>query len=351
VKSILAACSLALALTACSDIEPGRSNDVAPLIAGLTVQVIGTSQLAAIQSYVGTVESPDRALIAARIDGRVSRIVVREGDRVGAGALLLSIEGNVAADRLTEAIGMRESAAARLRLSEQTYARYQQLRQAEAVTPQEMDRVAAEFEQAREGLKAAEAAVGQARTAVSFTQVTAPYAARVVRREVEVGSTVLPGTPLLVLDRLGGWQVRIDVPEAEVAGFAVGDALGVEIPSLNRSFPGRVAEIYPAADPGSRSFQLKVDLPADAPLSAGLFARVGRSAATSATLLVPKAAIVLRGQLTGLYVVEEGVLHFRLVKIGRTVSDRVEILSGLNAGESVVTGGVERARGGARVGG
>jgi RND family efflux transporter MFP subunit len=351
VKQILLFISAALLLSACSDIEPGRSNGDAPQVSGLTVQVVGTSQLAAIQSYVGTVESPDRAQLAARIDGRVSRVAVREGDRVAAGTLLLTIEGNVAGDRLSESEGMRQAAAARLRLAERTHARYQQLRAAEAVTPQELDRVEAELEQAREGLKTAEAAVGQARTAVAMTQIKAPFAARVVRREVEVGSTVLPGSPLLVLDRLGGWQVRIDVPEAEAGGFAVGDLLSVEIPSSGQNFSGKVAEIQPAADTGSRSFRVKVDLPSNAPVSSGLFARVGRTAETSATLLVPQSAIVERGQLTGLYVVEQGVLRFRLVKIGRKVGDRVEILSGLNPGESVVTAGAERARSGARVGG
>lgn len=340
-----------LLLTACSDIEPGRTVGETAPINGLTVQTIGTSQLSAVQTYVGTVESPDRAQIAARIDGRISRITVREGDQVPAGTLLLTIEGNVAADRLTETQGLWQAAAARLRLAEQTHARYQQLRQAEAVTPQELDRVEAELAQAREGYKAAEAAVGQARTAVSLTQVTAPYPARVVKRSVEVGTTVLPGTPLLVLDRLGGWQVRIDVPEAEVGRFALGDPLGVDIPASGHSFAGRVAEIQPAADPGSRSFRVKVDLPPDAPVSAGLFARVGRTAETSATLLVPRSAIVVRGQLTGLYVVENDILRFRLVKTGRQVGDRVEILSGLRPGEQVVTGGAERARGGARVGG
>lgn len=341
-----------LLLTACGgDIAPGHSAKEPQVVTGLTVERVGSATVAAQQSYIGTVESPDRAQIAARIDGRISRIAVREGEQVPAGALLMTIEGNVAANRLAEADGQRQVAAARLKLAEQTESRFRQLRQVEAVTPQEMDRVEAELVQAREGLKAADAAVGQARTTVALTRITAPYAARVVERSVEVGSTVLPGTPLLVLDRIGGWQVHIEVPEAEIARFAIGDALQVEIPSTSRTFSGQVAEIQAAADPTSRSFGVKLQLPADAPLTAGFFARVGHATTSSTTLLVPQTALVVRGQLSGLFVVEQGVLRFRLVKTGRQIGNQVEILSGLTVGENIVTGGADRASSGAKVGG
>jgi multidrug efflux pump subunit AcrA (membrane-fusion protein) len=86
-------------------------------------------------------------------------------------------------------------------------------------------------------------------------------------------------------------------------------------------------------------------------LAAGLYARVNVPGEARPMLLVPAAAVVYRGQLTGIYVVEEKILHYRLVKTGRTQGARVEILSGLNPGETIVTGGTVRARTGARVGG
>ena len=104
----------------------------------------------------------------------------------------------------------------------------------------------------------------------------------------------------------------------------------------------------PGADPGSRSFQVKATLPDDPQLAAGLFARAAHAGGTSDTLLLPSAAVVTRGQLTGVYVVEDGRLRWRLVKTGRAVGDRLEVLSGLGAGEKVVTAGVDRAVSGAR---
>lgn len=340
-----------LLLAACGgEVEPGRSSAEAPVVTGLTLQLVGPSALAARQDYVGSVESSDRATLTARIDGRVGRIAVREGETVAAGALLLTIEGNAAAPRLAEAEGLRQAAAARLSLAEKTAARFRQLHAAEAVTAQEMDRVESELLQAREGVRAADAAVAQAQTFVAQTRVTAPYAARVVQRSVEVGSTVLPGSPLLVLDRAGDWQVRLSVPESEIGGLALGDELNVEIPARQLTLSGRVVELQPASDPGSRSFQVKLALPAQAQLSAGLFARVGRSAPSGEALLLPMSAVVTRGQLAGIFVVDQQLLRFRLVKTGRQVGENVEILSGLTSGETVVVGGLERARSGARVG-
>jgi RND family efflux transporter MFP subunit len=315
----------------------------------LGIQGVGVEALPGAQFFVGTVESLDRGQLAARIDGRVDSLRVKAGERVAAGTLLLTITDTPAGGRLAETESARRGAAAQLQLAEQTLARYRQLQASEAVTPQEFDRVASAAETARNALQAAEAAVAQARTVAGYTRVTAPYAARIARVEVEVGSTVLPGTPLLVLDRTGGWQARLDCPETLSGRMLPGTVLQIEVPAIGRTFPATVAEAQPATDPGSRSFQVKATLPDDPALAAGLFARASHATAVSDTLLLPATALVTRGQLTGVYVVEEGRLHLRLVKTGRRVDGRFEVLAGLSPGEQVVTSGVERAVNGARV--
>ncbi|MHB8708107.1 MAG: efflux RND transporter periplasmic adaptor subunit [Desulfuromonadales bacterium] len=342
---------LALALLAAcgSDIAPGRTAAEPPAVKGLGIQTLGSEALPGTHFFVGTIESLDRATLIARLDGRIGSLAVKAGDRVAAGALLLTIVDTPTGPRLHEADSTRRSAASRLELAEQTLARYRKLQASEAVTPLEFDRVSSEAEQARAGLRAAEAAVEQARTTAGYARLTAPFAARVARTEVEVGATVFPGTPLLVLDRSGGWQVRLDCPEALAGQIRPGTGLNVEVPALQRTFPATVSEVEPAADPASRSFQIKAGLPDDPQLAAGLFARAAHAAATADTLLLPAAAVVTRGQLTGVYVVEDGRLHWRLVKTGRAVDGRFEVLAGLSSGEQVVISGVEKAVSGARV--
>lgn len=339
--SLLAACG--------SDIDPGRTAAEPPAVTGLGLATLGSEALPGAQFFVGTVESLDRAVLTARLDGRIGALKVKAGDTVKAGAVLLTIVDNPAGQRLAEADSARGSAAARLQLAEQTLARYQKLKAGEAVTPLEFDRVVSEAEQARGALRAAEAAVDQARTMAGYAQVTAPYAARVASTSVEAGATVFPGTPLLALDRSGGWQVRLACPEALTGRIVPGTTLNVEIPSLQRTLVASVTEVEPAADPASRSFQVKAALPDDPQLAAGLYARAAHAGGTADTLLLPAAALVTRGQLTGVYVVADGRLHWRLVRTGRALGDRFEVLAGLGVGEQVVVSGTERAVNGARV--
>jgi RND family efflux transporter MFP subunit len=355
---------LPLFLVACgSDIEPGRTEAGGESIKGLVLAKVTASNQAGGESYVGTVESSDRGTLAARIDGRVSRMLVAEGARVEAGQVLLEITDNPASDRLkeseaalAEARGAAAAAGARQVLAAKTHERFQRLFSREAVTPQEFDQVSAELEMANQGLagakagvRRAEAAVAVASTAFDHTRITAPYAGVVAGRMVQEGSTVLPGAPLLVLDRVGPSLVRADLPLALTGRIAIGDSFLVEIPALQKQLAGTVREVISAADPASRSFQVKVELTTDESLVPGLFARVRPAGGGEPALLVPASAIVTRGQLTAVYVVANQTLHYRLVKIGRRIGSQVEILSGLAGGESLVVEGVQRARNGARV--
>ena len=337
-------------LAACGDkIEPGATQAAQQSITGLPLTVIVAQAVPGQDLFIGSIESADRGVLAARIDGRVGRLAVKVGEPVKAGQLLLTIEQNTVNDRLAEAQGSRDVAAARLDLAEKTYQRYAQLARAEAVTPLEMDRVTAEREQARQNLQTVSAGVAQARTGAAYNRVTAPYAGTIAEQLVESGSTVMPGTPLLVIERSGIPQARITLPEALVGQIRLGEELQLEIPTLQRTISGSVSEVQPSSDPTTRSFTVKLSLPNDAALTPGLFLRAKRPAATGSALLVPLSALVHRGQLTGVYVVDAKVLHFRLVKIGPQLGDQVEILSGLSAGETIVSGDVQRARSGARV--
>jgi RND family efflux transporter MFP subunit len=341
---------MTLLLAACGNkIEPGQTEAERQSIAGLHFAVVAAQNVPGQDLFIGTIESADRGVLAARIDGRVGRLAVKVGDSAKSGQLLLTIDQNTVNDRLAETQGNREAAAARLDLAEMTYQRYERLAKAEAVTPQELDRVTAEREQARQNLQAASAGVAQARTGAAYNRVTAPYGGKIAERLVENGSTVMPGTPLLVIERSGTPQARIAVPESLVGQIVHGEILQLEIPALQRTVSGSVTEIQPASDPATRSFAVKLSLPTDAGLTPGLFLRAKRQAATGSALLIPLSALVHRGQLTGVFVVEAKILHFRLVKTGAQLDEKIEILSGLSAGETIVTGNVQKARSGARV--
>ncbi len=286
-----------------------------PVIKGVTLATVATGSVTGTETFVGTVESPDRGVLAARIDGQVDRILVREGDRVRRGAPLLTIRRQ----RCRRSAGRSQSGApasrremaaaqARLELARKTEARYRRLFTDEAVTPQEMDRVSTELETARHQFAAARAARdgavaarGAARTALSYTRVVAPFAGRIVRKKVEAGTTVMPGTPLLVLDRGGelagaGESARDRFSgRCESAGFLQRRRCLLSAAPL----PARSKTSFPRQIPAAAPSKSKLSCQDAQGLSAGMFARASLAGGSRKTLLIPRSALVTRGQLTG----------------------------------------------------
>jgi RND family efflux transporter MFP subunit len=219
-----------------------------------------------------------------------------------------------------------------------------------------MDRVRSELEAAKQELAAAEAAGRQAaasrnaaRIGEGYTRIAAPYAAVVVRKEAREGATVMPGAPLVTLDSLGSWQALAEVPESSLDQVRIGGILPVQVPAANLEISGEVVEILPSIEVRNRSFPVKLEIPDHPALRSGQYARVITSGASEILIMVPAAAVATRGQLTGVYVVQDGILHYRQVKTGEKIDDRIEILSGLSGEEAIVVRGVEKARDGARV--
>ena len=352
---LLAACS--------SDIQPGRTPGSLPPVTGLEVLTLQTSSETGATLFTGSIGSTDRAEVAARSSGRITQLQVREGDRVAAGQSLLKITDNPATENLQAASaalaaaeGSLATAKSRQLLAEKTETRYRQLKDHAAVSPQEYDQVASELEMARSGVATAAAAVEQARAQQAaarqqqgYNSVNAPVSGKIARVLVEQGTTVAPGMPLLVIDRAGGRQVIGRLPDDLADQLQMGEPFRVELPALGRTVSGVLSRIQPSSDPASRSFEIRIDLVNEEDLPTGLFARFSRSKDTRQLLLVPSSAVVTRGQLTGVYLVDDGLLRFRLVRLGRQLGDRLEILAGLNAGDSLVVAGVERAVNGARV--
>ena len=352
-----------LLLQGCDEkIDPGRVSEADEKQVPVTLLTLQPSLMGTEEEFVGTVESRDRAVLTARSSGLVARLEVREGARVSKDQRLLEISDNAAAEQLRAAeaairVVERHAATARvnLTLAEQTEERYRQLLTAEAVTPQEYDQIKAELNRSRQQLAAAEAELerGQAERDIvhrtnSYNHVTAPFSGQVVTVQVKQGSTVSPGTPLLVIDRADVRQARIKLPERLLGEMTVGTTLNLNVPALQLELSGDVSQIQGGSDPGNRSFDVIVDMPGADDLPTGLFVRARRPLPAEELLLIPETAIAMRGQLTGVFKEQQGKLSFRLVRLGRRFGDHLEVLSGLQAGDRVVKEDVTRALDGVR---
>ena len=352
------------AVSGCSKkTKEGGSRESLPVVKGVTLLTIQEEAVSDRLEAIGTIKARNSAVIAARISGTITSVLVKEGERVPKGKLLLTIEavestaGAAGAQAgVEEALRGVEEARAKKSLADATYLRYQKLLQEQAVTKQEFDERQMERDVATQGLSRSEARLLQAKegakaasSVAGYTRITSPLAGLVTSKAAETGMTVFPGMTLLTIEEEGQYRLEAAVPESLLGKVKPGDQVQVTIDGVGSDMAGKVAEVVPSVDPLSRTFTIKVDIKADG-LRSGVFGRAYFASGTRRALLVPKNSVVERGSLLIVWVVgKDNIVRMRLVKVGQAVADRMEVLAGLSAGERIVTGGMEKVVDGAKV--
>ncbi len=295
----------------------------------------------------GSVEPIRRVMPGTKILGRVESVLVREGDRVVRGQLLARLES-----RDLEAAVAQASAALAMAEAQHENARVQHERMRDlhgrgSVTDKALEDATTGFQVAGAAVAQAEANLAAARVHLGYAEVKSPFAGWVVAKQVEAGDMTAPGAPMFTVEDVSKVKIEVSVPEAEVVALAEGGAARVEI--LDRRLAATIDRIVPAGDPASRTFsvQLLLDNSGGAPpegepwiLKSGMFARVGFEHGERQVLRVPASAVVRRGQLEGLFVVDGETARLRWIKTGRPSGEagdeRIEVLSGLEEGERYV---------------
>ena len=176
-----------------------------------------------------------------------------------------------------------------------------------------------------------------AKIMVDYTRIAAPFAGVVTAKSVEQGNLAAPGAPLLTIEKEGSYRLEASVDESKLPLVKAGQSVDVELESLDRRTAAHVSEIVPAVDSASRSYTVKIDLPSMANLRSGMFGRAWFPMDARKVVTVPASAVVERGQLQSVFVIEDGFAHNRLVTVGKRQQDNVEVLSGLSEGEKVVS--------------
>jgi RND family efflux transporter MFP subunit len=301
----------------------------------VSVVIAGEEEIPVLAEIVGTVQAAERAAIAAKVTGVITRMPVVLGSTVQTGDLLIAISAEEISARLNQA-------EAELARAKRNLEREQNLLLKNAAT--------AETVKSMQDLHAiAQAGYREAKTMLGYTTITAPFAGVVTRKNVNTGDLATPGTVLLQIENNQRLQVTTAVPESLVLQIRTGDVLIVKVPAASVVVKGIVTEIGSAADPSSRTAPVTLDLPANPNLRSGQFARVLLPGKEGKTLLIPATALVPSGQMDRVFVVTEERARLRLVRTGRSHDGLIEILSGLDAGETVVVSNNQRLVNGQRL--
>lgn len=345
------------ALPGCVDKKPASVEAKRQQISGVHASVVQPSKVTEYHEIAGTVRAKTTSLVSSRVMGNVTSINVKEGDRVKAGQTLLTVDDSDIAQKVQAAEAGHREAQKALEASKQnramvdiTYQRYKKLYDEKALSQQEIDQIETqkkvadiEYERVQEMVNRAKAGLAEAKVFHGFTKITAPVSGIVSEKKIEHGSMAMPGMTILTVEDTSSFRIDAHVDEGLSGKIKTGMAVDVMIDAIGQQVKGRVSEIVPAIDPMSRSFLVKVDVKSSG-LRSGLYAKVRIPVGEKETVLVPKTAVVEKGQLTGIYTVDEkGIAIYRLIRVGKSYGNNVEILSGINVNEKVITAGVEKA--------
>jgi len=330
---------IALLVLGCGDrVAPGQVEIERERVAEGDTRRVEEVTLTSIEWASGDVVSARHTTVAARVLARIEEVMVRAGSVVRRGDLLVRLDARDLKAQLGEAEEALRAAEARLELALREQVRAKELVERGVAPDQKLDQANSELRSARADVGGRRSARDEAETALTFSEIRATGNGRVIDRRAEPGDTAVPGSPLLRIYDPTLLRVEAPVRESLAVDLEVGQALSVELPALGEVFEGRIDEIVPFAERGSRTLLVKVSLPRTSDrLFAGMFARVAIPAGQRVRLLVAEGAIVRIGQLEFATVVNEaGESERRLVTTGSlSIDGRVEVLSGLARGERV----------------
>jgi len=272
----------------------------------------------------GQVVAIFQAALSSRIQATIDTLFVREGTPVVKGQTLIQLDNRDVRADLARASAEVENTKAQLDRMNQLYAQ-------DAVSKQEM-------ENATRAYKVAEANRTTVLAQLSYTIVKAPFDGVITEKMVEAGELASPGQLLLKMENPRQLRLRATVAEGDLRSVSLGDKIAVVIDALGeQALDGVVGQILPVGDSQTHTFTVKVDLPAEPGLKTGMFGRFQLAKGTSKTILVPGTAVVERGELTSVFAVgSDQIARLRWVKVGRHLGQQIEILSGVNVGESVL---------------
>jgi RND family efflux transporter MFP subunit len=327
----------------CGKVSPGTAEVKRPVVSGV---IVAQMQLSPVEDYYetsGTVKAKNIGVIASKIMGSITSVAVEEGQHVGRGQTLLTIDDSDIVQKVAAAASAVESARQHKELADVTFSRYAKLYEEKALSRQEFDQVGTQKKVAESELDRAQAMLRETRAYQGYAHVRAPFAGVVTGKKADPGSMAIPGMQLLTVEDTSAFLVEAAIDEKLSAGLKVGMPVEIRIDALDQNMKGKVSEVVPAIDPMSRTFTVKVALSGKG-LKTGLYAKLKIPTGTRKALTSPSTAVVERGQLTGVYAVDtKGVVSYRLIRMGKHFGNDVEIISGLNPGDKIIVSGMDKA--------
>lgn len=348
--------SAALFSSCSSDEKKSVQNTDAPIL--VTVNQSSSNSLGSLATATGKLVAKNSVNVSTRMMGYITSMRAEVGQNITAGQELVSINSTDIQAKEGQANAQISQAQASFNIAKKDYVRFQNLYKNQSVSQKELDDMRARFEMAQAGLQVAQQIKSEVNSQYKYTNITAPISGIVTEKFAEQGDMASPGMPLLTIESSGALQAQVLVSEQYITMINSGMTAQVTLKSINKTVSGTVSEISKSATNTGGQYMVKINIAASNDLLPGMFVNVQfpfkNSGKTNQdfqeSIMVPKSALVEKGQLTGVYVVSsQNTASLRWIKIGKSFGDQMEVLSGLNTKEPYIISAKGKLYNGAKI--
>jgi RND family efflux transporter MFP subunit len=319
-------------------LEPGHTaTKIKKLPAGAKTHTLGRELSDNIMSWPGTLHSRTVAKIAPKYNTRIIDVLVKAGDTVKQGDILVKLDQAAMQASYQESIAMLKSAQAQAAQTLADEKRAQDLLQKEAITRQEYDATIARAKIARAAVNRANSVVKQNSINVGENLLKAPFDGIISERLKEPGDMGLPNDPIVIIQKPDDLRFEAAIPTSCAKRITLGMNVAIRVDTLNKRIAGTIDEIAPEIDPLTRSQLVKAALPSAEGLLPGLFAWLEQSCEDHQNMiLIPASAVQHYGQLEAVRIVADNAVYTRHIRTGKMIGEKIEVLSGLQEGETIL---------------
>jgi RND family efflux transporter MFP subunit len=287
-------------------------------------------------AWPGTVRSRTVASIAPKIAARILEIKVNAGDHVNKGDVIARLDDRDIRAKENEALAALAGATAQANRTTSDAQRISRLYKQEAATRENLDNVQAQEKTAQAAVNQAQSAVSGVRTYLDDVVLRAPFSGVIVAKLKEAGDMGLMGEPVVTMQTAQDMRLEVSVPSQCATLLSSGMLVNVRIDNLAATLSAKIDEIAPEIDPQTRSQLIKIKLPDTKGLQPGYLGWLDQACEQHQALLIPNSALIRVGQLESVKVVTQGEVSLRHIRTAKSFNDKVEVISGLRAGETVV---------------
>jgi len=288
----------------------------------------------------GQIEASQFAAISTRQMGYISQIFVKVGDKVKKGQPLIHVNNTDMEARKAQATAGLIQAQARFNIAEKDYNRFKTLFEQNSASQKELDDMRTQYDIAASQVESAKQMQNEVVAMLSYSNIKAPFKGVITSKLVNVGDMAKPGQILLNMETPGSFVATAMVPETEISNVHANDTVKVYLKSSGESMSGIVSEVSTSSHHSGGQYLVKIQLSSSpASLYSGMFVTTvfPTNMNTKSQILIPKAALIKKGELEGIYTVSgSNTAILRWLKLGRSLGDQIEVLSGISEGEQYI---------------